>query len=510
MRTLARAVPAMVGVLVLALVALVAAVSRPSTPHQVPAVLAATTGTTVRATLFCPDVRQLRGTLKTNVIAGSTTPGSGDVTVAPIASSTPVGTILRAGQAVATYGGTVSGPLTLQATGPVSAGVVAEQIARANKTTARGWAEARCEPARSDQWFVGAATEPGDSPTVVLANPGDTRAIVTVTVLTPAGLVAAPAGGNLVLAPRTVQSVPLVSLAPGATATAVDVQTETGLVSAAIRDVRTHGETLLGTDYVPVGEPGSTLTVAGLPGVVTGRAPARTLYVGVPGSAAATVQVTVTTPTGSYVPVGLDALPVAAGAVRPIVLSKILGTQPATVTVRSVSSDGASAPPVVAGVLIDAASTGPSHIHEIAYLGSVTPLAGPALIPIVRDLGAVAGAADAPTSLASNVDSVIILSAPQGGATVTVTARPPGGGTVRTFTRTIAAGTTTGLSMLALKVTDGSSVVLTPQPDSGPVYATRLIEEAGALGPLLSAFELSGAPPQQPVPAVAPLPLQQP
>ncbi len=493
-----RSAPAALVLLVLALVAVLAGLTRPGTPGATAAALPATTGATVRSSLFCPDVRQIPGTLTTAVDVGTTTPGSGTVTLAPATSTSAATTVLSGSRSVASDPRAPQGPVVLQATGGVSGGVVAEQIARANKTSARGWAEARCEPARSDQWFVGPATGPGDSPTVVLADPADSRAIVTITVLTPAGLVAAPAGGNLVLAPHSVQRLSLTQLAPGVTATAVDVRTESGLVSAAILDVRTHGTTFLGTDYVPVSEPASTVTVAGVPGVVVGERPARTLSIGNPGAAATTVRVTVTTATGSFVPIGLDALTVPGESVRSVPLGTALGSSPAAVTITSSPAADGAAQPVVAGVLVDAASTKHTAIHEIAYLGTVGPLAGAALVPVVVTQGA-----------GDPADSDLILSAPAGVAMARVVVRTPRGKAFTTRTVTVADGTSQLYSMRSWRVPTGSSLVVTPLPGSNPLFATRLILEDGALGPLISAFELSGAPPEQTVPAVVPLPLGQ-
>ncbi len=483
----------------LAVVGVLAALGRPGPAPIDPPALPATTGSTVRAALFCPDLRSIPGTLTTQVVAGTTSPGAGTVTLAAAASAVSAAApVLAAGQLVAAYAGTITGPVTLRGTGPLTAGLVGEQISRATSTTDQGLAEARCVPARSEQWFVGAATGVGDAPVVVLANPAATRAIVTVTVLTPSGLVAAAAGVNLVVPPHTVDRLPLVRLAPNAAATAVHVQTETGQVSAAIRDVRSRGQLLLGTDWVPVGQPAPTVTVAGLPGSVAGTTPTRTLFVANPGPAPTTVQVTATTSDGSFVPTGLNAVTVPPQSVRAVPVGGLLAQLPATLTIRSQPGTTGRTEPVVAGVLIDVAGTGAgSATHEITYLGASEPLLAAGLVPIAG-LGAGAGAG-----------SVLVLSAPQAAATVAVSASAPNG-VVVTRLVPVPAGETVAVSLLALQVPAGSSVTLTPTPSSGPLYATRLIEEAAGSGPLLSAYQVTGAPLEKPVPAVGSLPLSQP
>jgi hypothetical protein len=369
---------------------------------------------------------------------------------------------------------------------------VGEQLSRGNKGPDRGWAEARCEAPRADQWFVGAGTTPGDTPAVVLANPADTRAIATVTVLTPTGLIAAPVGGNLVLAPHAVQTINLTTLAPGVAVTAVHVTTQTGEVSAAVRDIRTSGTTLLGNDWVPVGEPAPDLTLGGVPGTIVGAQPRRLLYIGVPGTADARVRVTLTTSTGTFVPVGLDSLAVGAQSIATVDLGAVLEGRAASVHVTTEPGLDGRAVPVVAGALVDSASSKGEAIHELAFLGPEQPVAGPTLIPQVRT--------------GQDQDSRIVFSAPKGTVSGTLTIQPPSGPS-RQVPFAVTGATTVDTSARDYGMPDLSSVTITPTAGSAPLYVVRLIEEDGALGPLLSAYEVGSSPATEPVPAVARLPL---
>lgn len=487
-----RRVAALLAVAVLVAAGVVAGVTRPATPAGPGLVRAAAEGQDVRTTLFCPDLISEPGTVGTQIVAGNPTVASGEVGVTAAASTTG-GVRIPLRQHIATYAGPQTGPITLTARGSSAAGLVGEQLARGNKTNDRGWAEARCEAPRSDQWFVGAGTTAGDTPVVVLANPADTRAIATVTVLTPTGLIAAPVGGNLVLAPHAVQRIGLTSLAPGVPVTAVHITTQTGEVSAAVRDIRTQGTTLLGTDWVPLGEPGTDLTIPGVPGVVVGTQPRRLLYLGVPGTSDATVHVTVTTSSGTFVPVGLDGRSVGAQTIATVDLGAVLGNRPAAVHITSEPGVQGQPVSVVAGVLVDAASTQGQPIHEITFLGPAGPVTGPSLIPQVRT--------------GQDQDSHILFSAPAGPARGVLTIQPPTG-PAREMPYAVKAGTTVDTSArTTYAMADQSSVTVTPAPGSPPVYVVRLIEENGALGPLLSAYEVSYVPPTVPVPGVARLPL---
>ena len=68
-------------------------------------------------------------------------------------------------------------------------------------------------------------------------------------------------------------------------------------------------------------------------------------------------------------------------------------------------------------------------------------------------------------------------------------------------------GTTRALSLLNAGAGDNTTTTLIPDADSPPLYAVRLITENGALGPLISAFALTGAPAEQHIPPVVAEPL---
>lgn len=478
-------------VAVLVAVGIGAGVTRPTAAGP-PVVRTASAAPAVRTTLFCPDLISEPGTLDTMVAVGTPTGAVGTVDLTA-ATSTTGGERLPVGSGVATYSGPQTGPVTLTAQGAVASGLVAEQLSRGNKTAERGWAEARCEAPRSDQWFVGAGTTAGDTPAIVLANPADTRAIATVAVLTPTGLTTPEVGSNIVVAPHAVVTLNLTDLAPAEPVTAVHVTTQTGEVSAAVRDIRTDGTITLGNDWLPVGEPQPDLTIAGIPGTVTGAQPARLLYLGNPGQASATVKITVTASSGTFVPVGLESVTVAPESLATVDLGKVLQDRAASVHLTTEPGLAGQPVPIVAGILVDAASTTGDGIHEITFLGPQQPVGRAALIPQVR------------TDQSQGQDSRLVFSAPAGYVSGTLTVQPPGGTPVR-IPFAVAAGTTVDVST-AGHIPDQSSIVVTTAPGSGPLYLVRLIEENGALGPLLSAYQVSPAPPLRPVPAVGRLPL---
>lgn len=485
-----RVLAAAVGALTLTAVGVVATRTQPR-PGAVLGLTAAHRARVTGAILVCPDIRQIPNTLATFVVAGTGLPGPGQLTMTPGGDpgATPV-RLLGPGQLAATYRGPVTGPVVLHARGALAASLVAEQLSLSNRGLNRGWADVRCSPPQAQQWFLGAATAQGDAPVLTLVNPDPVPALANVTVLTPAGTANAPAGQGVAVPPDSAVHLALASLAPGAVATAVEVSTVAGETAAAVRDVRVAGLTTLGTDWVPAQPaPASTVVVAGIPGVIAGQPAARVLVLADPGTVNATVTVTTTTTAGTFVPSGLSSVTVPAGSVRRIDLAGPVGQSPATVTVRSAGSGPAV--PVLAGALVSVRSP-VTGLSEIAYLGAGTPLAGPALEP--------------ENPVTAHEDSVLELSAPQRAATVTISRPAQGSTPAFSLPVAIPAGRVVEVSLRHYGWL-GNAATVTPQPGSGPVYATRIIEDQGLFGPLVTAMGLVGAPPEVVVPAAGPGPV---
>jgi hypothetical protein len=181
--------------------------------------------------------------------------------------------------------------------------------------------------------------------------------------------------------------------------------------------------------------------------------------------------------------VGLNAVAVPADSVVTADVSGTLGTSPASLAISS-----GSATPLLASVLVDAAST-TTPIHEIAYLGQSTPLTGTAVVPLDPDSA----------SGSDVVSSILELSAPLGQAQVMISAA--GGGKIHRARITIPAGKSISVPVPGLG-RYGGPVTVTPVTGSGPVFGSRVIQERGALGPLISALPLVSATPLVAVPPV--------
>jgi hypothetical protein len=129
----------------------------------------------------------------------------------------------------------------------------------------RGLVTTTCQPATTDIWLVGGGTRPGHRARLLLANPGVAPAVVDVTVLGPQGVVQAPAGNGVTVAPGRQKALYLDAIAPGLSAMALHVQARTGRVAATLHDSVVRGVTPGGADDVPAAaEPARHLVIPGL------------------------------------------------------------------------------------------------------------------------------------------------------------------------------------------------------------------------------------------------------
>lgn len=143
--------------------------------------------------------------------------------------------------------------------------VAAAQWTVAGSGDLRGLATVDCAPASQDSWLVGGSTQPGSRLRLLLANPGASPAVVDVTVHGPQGVVQAPAGIGIGVAPGTQKALYLDALAPGLTAIAVHVEVRSGRVASVLHASVLRGLVPGGTDDVSVAAPPTRRQV--IPGV---------------------------------------------------------------------------------------------------------------------------------------------------------------------------------------------------------------------------------------------------
>jgi hypothetical protein len=492
-RALTRPAAALAGVLALGLVTAGAAyATRPAAGSTATAAPAARVLPVASASAVCTDPSrqpdsQVRVAASTALAADG---GTGELTLSDLAAPTgpdapaPGARTTTAGAQAAWSPTKGTPPVLAHADGALAPGLAATETVRTDSGPLRGLASQACPRPVTDAWFVGSGTSVGRTAALRLANPQDAPAVVDVAVFGPTGPVDAPGGRGLVVRPHAVLDVRLDALAPGLPRLAVHVTTRQGRIAPALRDAEVKGLDARGVDWVPVAAAPARRVV--VPGIPTARDVRLQLLV--PGDAPAIAKLSLVAPDGSYTPAGLDVVEAAAGQVTEVDLTKVLAdVQGAAAVVLD------SEVPLTASVIVRRARPG-SPVSELAWTAASRPLDGEG---VVVDAGPLV-----PTTITH-----VMLAAPGDAAQVDLVPIAPDGTRGTTTSVTVPAGSTVAPSVSALRTAAGrlvtqGSVLVRVRAGSGPVYATRLVDEAGARGSLITLTPVETAPRTVRAPAV--------
>jgi hypothetical protein len=312
------------------------------------------------------------------------------------------------------------------------------QTMEAEETTGAGLASVRCGEPGSDLWFVGPGQQGGAAQIQLdLMNVDALAASVDVSIITDAGQVQADGDTGITVPPHQTVTEALSSLAGNASVVAIEVRTSIGRVAADVSESSSHGGT---ASWLPSTAPPSTQLV--IPGVPPSGGPAG-LYIVVPGSANARINVASITPQGQHQPFGTQTIDLPGDSASYVPLTPLGGTAALELTANV---------PVTAGVLVPgsglgAFATATAPISEQAIVagntaGATVVLSAPAGQARVR----LTEVADTPGATSSQIVTV------QAGHTLTVPATPPRGA----------------------KHGSAFAIVITPLAGSGPLYAARV------------------------------------
>ncbi len=354
--------------------------------------------------------------------------------------------------------------------GNLAPGLVADQWGRSPGGSGRGMASTACAPAASEFWFVGGGAIAGRQTRIVLINPDETAAVVDVLIHGPNGLIDAPAGRGLVIAGQDRLVERLDVLAPGVTATAVQVLARTGRVGASVDDEQRIGLSTVGTDWVPQAAPPATKVY--VPGIVNGDG-ARVLSVVATGENDAIVNIRLITSEGTFTPTERSRLEVTAGSVVTIDMSPVLDKQSATI---ELTSDY----PIVAGLRMFFG--GRNVQDETAFSAGAQPYTA---------ASAVSGL---PVRAATDVR--LSITAPDTAAEVDIVLLPFRGGkeaAVPTEPRRvkIGAGKLRYIKLSPPAGIDWYTAVVTPVDGSGPVIVAHRVREKSRFGDLVTGYPWS-------------------
>jgi Family of unknown function (DUF5719) len=344
------------------------------------------------------------------------------------------------------------GGVMIQASGAMARGLEAEQ------TSVGGLATAQCQAPGTDFWFVGPGQKSVANIQLYLMNTDSQAADATVQILTDSGPILGSTDSGIGVPPHGVVVQSLGKLLHGSHVVALNVTTSVGRVVAAVLETSGSGEP--GAWLPAAAVPATSQTLPGLPGTPG----ARELYVAVPGASNAQVKVTAVTAKGSYQPTGGSGIDLPGGSAVGIALPSLAGF-PAAIQVSS-------SVPVTVSMSVPGGAAGAPGVFAAA--------AAP-----VQEQGVIAG-----NPGSSGGTSALVLSAPRGAAQVQVTELTAvGPASVPPRTVAVAAGHTVVVTLTPPRGVGRSSafaVVVTPLAGSGPVYAGRVVTQAGVVRSILA------------------------
>ncbi len=358
--------------------------------------------------------------------------------------------------------GTLS-PILGTASGAFAPGFAVTQWTYHTAGSTRGLAALACTSPTTDQWFVGGGSSVGRTTTITLVNDEDGAAQVVVEVYGPSGRVIAPGGEGVALAPHGRIALRLTALAPGLRTAAVHIRTTSGRVMAAVLDQESRGVNSKGLEWIPGTVASRHVVIPGGDGSATNKI----LSVVATGSTDANVNITLITSDGRFVPAGHETLDAAAGRV---VSTDLTAATAGQVFGIELTSDQ----PIVAGLRAYASTRTASTDTEIS-----------AGIPPLVDVGVSVGLTTDPTYQHS-----LLVTAPGAKATLTIQLIAADGSYGRSQIAVIPAGTTSVIALRRPPIVGRFSVLVTPLPNGGPVYAASYTYAPLGLGPVLTVVPL--------------------
>jgi hypothetical protein len=368
------------------------------------------------------------------------------------------------------------GPSVPQGWSVVASGAMAQAM-EAEVAQSSGLADVRCGEAGSDIWFLGPGQQNGAAEIQLdLMNIDSLAASVDVRVTTDAGQAQAGNYTGITVPPHQTLTESLSSLASGSSVVAIEVHTSIGRVAADVSEGSSHGGA---TSWLPsAAAPSTQLVIPGVP--ASGSAAG--LFLVVPGTSNAKINVLAITPQGHYRPFGTQSVDLPGQSASDVALTPLGGTAAALEITSNV--------PVTAAVLVPGSGAG-------AFTAATTPISEQAIV--------------AGNTTGSGLAASVVLSAPAGAARVRLTeiaqassgGRSPGG-TSATASQVVSvrAGHTLVASVTAprgAKRGSAFAVVITPLAGSGPLYAAR-VETQGqnavvSIIPAVSALTTISLPP---------------
>jgi hypothetical protein len=376
-------------------------------------------------------------------------PGVLSLLTVPAASSTPSKGSKSSNGSEGSEGSKGSKATPVPTGWSVTASGTMAQAMEAELANSSGLASLRCGEPGSDIWFVGPGQQNGAAHIQLeLMNIDALAATVNVSLITDAGPVQAGNDTGITVPPHETVAESLSSAAGSSSVVAIEVHTSSGRVAADVSEGGSaRGST---TTWLPsAAEPSAQLVIPGVPPSSHGE-----LFLTVPGTADAKVNVLAITPQGQYRPFGAQPVDLPGQSASSMALTPLGGTAAAIEITANV--------PVAATVLVPGSGVG-------AFTTAAGPISEQAVVA-----GNISGSGFTPS---------VVLSAPAGAARVRLTEISASTGSSATAGSrasqvvSVQAGRTLMVPVTAPSGTKRGvafAVVITPLAGSGPLYAARV------------------------------------
>ncbi|AJE40990.1 DUF5719 family protein [Streptomyces nodosus] len=336
--------------------------------------------------------------------------------------------------------------LIATATGRFAPGWTIQETTQVTAGSGRGLLGIGCGVPDTEFWFPGVSTSESRTDYVHLTNPDDSAAVVDVQLYGKDGTLKSTVGEGITVQPHSSEPVLLSTLIDDQESDlTVHVSARSGRVAAAVQAL----DDKLGGDWLTASaDPSDTLVLPGIPEDATDVR----LIAFAPGDADADLKVRLASPSGQITPVGNETLHLKSGMTTAVDLGDVTRGEAGSLVLTSTGTPV----PVVAALQV---VRGKDGRQESAFI--------PATAPVGTRATAVGNGAK---------DTTLALSAPDGTATVKVTASVgSAGGAAVSKKYTIKAGTTQNVEVPVPSDLKGTYALTVEPLAGGPVYAARML-----------------------------------
>ena len=263
-----------------------------------------------RTSTICPSTppasADQRATARVAAVVSRQAPGrEGKLTGTPLAGGQTDLTITEQGKGAQLPA--VKAPVVIAGTGVMATASSAAVFNEATEGVDAGLSAAPCLAPGTTHWFSGLGATDADRTDLVLSNADDSSASVDLRFFGPNGRVVVPGSPGLAVQARSFTVVSLSNLVTVDGPLSVVIQASQGRVSAVAKRTRFDGAKPVGVDWqLPSSAPGLSAVIPGVPE----DAGPRELVVTNPGSARASVAVSVLGLQGPYAPSGAETIEV--------------------------------------------------------------------------------------------------------------------------------------------------------------------------------------------------------